>query len=647
MEICETTDKFCDEDKKEGSLKLIPSLVNNKIEIQLNQSICKIYENKTNFSIGFLCKIPYPNESKLLPVLITNYHIRENFLNNKEIEISFDDDKVIKKIYINSERKYYYSKIYDVSIMEIYPNVDNIEHFLEFNQDYNNKKKETYENKNIYTLYYPDDSKKHVSYGIINNINSFEIIYKCGTEKLRSGSPIILLDNFKVIGVHKETKQMGEQINFGTLLRYPILEFNKQFEKKNEIIITIKIEEYDINKEVYILNYPYYRNSDGIKRKYEGLKEMNKLNTLMFINNEKVEYERNKKFKKKGIYEIKLVLNINLTDAYCMFLGCKNIIDINVVNFETKNINNMCDMFRDCKNIKKLNLSSFNTKNVTNMNAMFNGCNNLTNLDLSSFDTRNVNNMNAMFYDCNNLTNLDLSSFDTQKVTNMNSMFYYCNNLTNINLSSFETKDVTNMGYMFYGCNNLKNLNLSSFNTQNVIDMGCMFGECNNLTNLNLSSFNTKNLTIMNGMFYGCNNLTNINLTSFDTKNVIDLGYIFYSCRTLTNINLSSFNTKKVINMNGMFAECNNLTNIDLSLFDTKNVNNMNGMFYGCNNLTSIDLSSFNTQNVNDMSGMFYGCNNLTNIDLSSFDAKNVINMNEIFCGCNNLTKINLPSFAS
>ena len=105
----------------------------------------------------------------------------------------------------------------------------------------------------------------------------------------------------------------------------------------------------------------------------------------MLIDNKEVDYEKCKKFEKIGSYEIKIKLNINLINAYCMFLGCKNIIDIN--------------------------LSSFDTKKTKNMGSMFDGCNNLTNLDLSNFDTKNVANMNAMFYGCYNLTNIILKEY--------------------------------------------------------------------------------------------------------------------------------------------------------------------------------------------------------------------------------------------
>ena len=54
---------------------------------------------------------------------------------------------------------------------------------------------------------------------------------------------------------------------------------------------------------------------------------------------------------------------------------------------------------------------------------MFSGMSNLTTLDLSNFDTSKVTDMCYMFSGMSKLTTLDLSSFDTSKVTDMSSMF--------------------------------------------------------------------------------------------------------------------------------------------------------------------------------------------------------------------------------
>ena len=90
-----------------------------------------------------------------------------------------------------------------------------------------------------------------------------------------------------------------------------------------------------------------------------------------------------------------------------MFHGCSSLKELNLSlavlnlsNFNTNNVTNMCYMFSGCSSLKELNLSNFHTTNVTNMNNMFSGCSSLTELNLSNFNTNNVTNMNNMFSGC-------------------------------------------------------------------------------------------------------------------------------------------------------------------------------------------------------------------------------------------------------
>ena len=640
---------------------------------QLENCICKIYNNnKSNFVYGFLCKIPFPDKFNLLPVLIANNNIlnQDDILKNITIKITFENDKVIKYININNnqERKTYYSKQYDLSIIEIFPEKDNLNNFLEFNDDYIHNE-EKIKNSSIYIPYYSEEDELNISYGSINNINEFIIEHNIKEGCI--GGPIILLDISKVVGINKGKKEDNFELSYGNLLKNSIIEFNEKFEIKNEIFLKIRITDEDVNKDVYILNYPYYLNTDGIKRKYEGLRELNSSNTFMFINNEKCEFDKKKKFEKKGIYTIKLKFNFYLTDAFVMFMGCKNIIEIDLSSFNSKNITNMAAMFRDCINLTNINFSNFITKNVTIMNSMFFGCKNLINIEFFTFDTQNVIDMSSMFNECTSLKNLDLSSFNTENVTSMNMMFNECTNLVSINLSSFITKNVTNMAFMFNkcinlqkidlssfdtrnvtnmnsmfsDCNNLKNIDLSSFQPKNVLNMGCMFYQCKNLEFLNLSTFYTPKLKNISGMFYNCHNLKYIDLSNFFTDNITLMYSLFYGCNSLISLDLSSFKTHNTTNMNSMFYNCNNLTKINLSSFDTQKVENMACMFLGCKNLTYLNLSSFNTSNVKTVNGMFYNCNNLIDINLSSFVISNLINDNFIFNNCNNLSKFTIKKY--
>ena len=244
MGTCSTKNIRKYKEQKIFGVKPIPKRITKIINSQLEGSICKIYINENELGSGFLCKIPFPNEFRLLPVLITNNHVinKEYFLKNKIIKISLDDDQNIKLLKILSERKFYSNETYDISIIEIFPKADKLNNFLEL--DYNYEKNGKERKQNIYVLQYPKGNESCVSYGSIKYIKEYEIEHTCSTEVGSSGGPIILLDTFKVIGVHKGSGKNEEDNNYGTLLKYPISEFNKNFKeinkKKNEIKKEIK-----------------------------------------------------------------------------------------------------------------------------------------------------------------------------------------------------------------------------------------------------------------------------------------------------------------------------------------------------------------------------------------------------------------------
>ena len=121
-------------------------------------------------------------------------------------------------------------------------------------------------------------------------------------------------------------------------------------------------------------------------------------------------------------------------------------------------------MFKGCKNIIEINLSNFNTSAIESMDSMFEGCSSLISLDLSNFNTSLVKNMGFMFSSCSKLTSLNLSNFDTSLVTRMDSMFSHCSLLTSLNLSNFNTSLLISTDSMFLDCINLEYINLYNFN---------------------------------------------------------------------------------------------------------------------------------------------------------------------------------------
>ena len=115
--------------KKEKELKNHPKSLNLEqmeyIQEQMKKSVCKIKCNNGGYGSGFFCKIPFPDNFNLLPVLITNYHVisKDDILLNKNINISLNNDKLNINIVMDKSRKIYLNdKLYDITIIELRKN---------------------------------------------------------------------------------------------------------------------------------------------------------------------------------------------------------------------------------------------------------------------------------------------------------------------------------------------------------------------------------------------------------------------------------------------------------------------------------------------------------------------------------------------
>ena len=469
--------------------------------------------------------------------------------NEQKIEIELND----KKMYTNIE--------YDTTIIEI-KNEDEKEikdyiDYIYLDESIFNEDKEII-NKNIYILQYPIfytdkiEQIASVSYGIIKHKNKYNIYHSYSTNYDSSGSPILDLSNNKVIGIQIGDLECDKEPNLGLDLKYPINDYlnSKDLIKKDNFIsMTLEINKEDINQKIYFLDNTCnenYVNGETQEYNHDNLKELNEVNTKLFINDKEYKFEKYFVPKNTGNYKIELYFNDIIKDCSFMFCDCEKIIDI----------------------------------------------------DLSSFDTKNVTDMKFMFYGCQNINSLNLYSFNTKNVTDMSYMFFDCQNINNLNLSFFNTKNVAHMDYMFYKCRNLKELNLSSFNTKNVTSMKSMFSCCKNLISLDLSTFNTKKVTDMQNMFYNCSNMKSIDLTFISTTKVTNMSYLFYKCENIKDLDLYSFTTENVINMNAMFGYCNNLENLDLYYFNTSKVTNMNNLFSNCERLKTVKIKKDFNQNL-------------------------------------------------
>ena len=420
------------------------------ISNQMMKSICKI--TKKEKGTGFFCKIPFPDECQLLKVLITNNHVlgEKDIIDGNIIPISLNNDIINLEIHINNSRKTYTNPLYDITIIEIIPS-DNITEFLFLDIDYQIYLKDDpnkiFHRNSIYLLHYPSDNIEY-SIGVIKSISLDEnnnIQHLFNTEPGSSGSPIINLNNYKVIGIHKGCKQGGQNWNLGTFIKKPIDEFNNIF--KPDIIL----------------------NGNKINNELKEYKESNVNDNFITV---KYKVENNKKIK---IFGEDFVAN---NKNFCKLIINEKEFDLmtfyNIENLENEKLND---------DILEIKLKGINR--VTNMSQLFYECSSLFFLpDISNWNTSKVINMSHLFFECRSLSFIsDLSNWDTKNVNNMRSMFYGCSSLKKMpNISTWNTGKVTNISYMFGKCSLITNIpDISLWNIDNVMNMGGLFHNCSSL----------------------------------------------------------------------------------------------------------------------------------------------------------------------
>ena len=239
----------------------------------------------------------------------------------------------------------YSSKEQNTTIIMIKNNMQkNNIHFMEIDDYlYENEYNMYYYKGSIYIIQNNNIKDISVSFGKIKTINKDEIKYS-GIINLKSKYSVIFNSyNNKLIGLHKNNLYYYNRgMLFKSILNGFIYEYKHSYLNKiNEINISVKISEEEINTELFFLDNYEYIDAQGQKHFHDNLKALNKSNTKLYINNNKYDYQKYFIPKKEGEYNIKIQFNVNLKDCSYMFAGCKNIINIDCISFNTKNVNNM------------------------------------------------------------------------------------------------------------------------------------------------------------------------------------------------------------------------------------------------------------------------------------------------------------------
>ena len=226
--------------KNDSILKYYPLPItkekNKKITDQMENYICKI-KIKNKEGTGFFCQFLHQNQ-KIYALIISSHILDDNILKeHKIINIILNDDKEYKNIEINENKNIYTSTNYDITIIEIKPESDNIHYFLELDDILYNDNL-SLSNDSIYILHYQKFNNEHfaaVSYGILDNMDDNNLKLYCNTGINSKGAPILRLSSNKVIGVLKENIQFN--YNSGIILKKSIDEFLNNIKKNNQTLL--------------------------------------------------------------------------------------------------------------------------------------------------------------------------------------------------------------------------------------------------------------------------------------------------------------------------------------------------------------------------------------------------------------------------
>ena len=298
-----------------------PLITESSSEILYN-SIVRINISNKLEGTGFFIK--FKIKGKQLNCLLTCIHvINDEYINSKEIiDIYYGkiNQEIIKKIKLDKSIRFIktYKEPIDITLIQIIKS-DNIPEDKYLFPDYNYKNGfEFYINKNnnFYMAGYPkmggQKAERAISSGKIRNIEKFEFEHTMDSRNCSSGSPICLIENNCVVGIHKQGN-LKKSINYGTFIGIIMNDFEnyKQNEEHSFHFSNIKKESEIINREV-ISNICLLDNKDISKDKFIIVGSIHEIN-IYFLESKKLKLKIQLPNPLKIIY---VVTNLNTNDSY-------------------------------------------------------------------------------------------------------------------------------------------------------------------------------------------------------------------------------------------------------------------------------------------------------------------------------------------
>ena len=385
-----------------------------KIIYQMKNNVCRISVSNGNKGTGFFCKLPYPDKDNLLSVLITNNHVINEAILEKDKKIIISVNNSQHEIELENRTKYT-NKEYDITIIEIKENEDKINNYLELDDNIiENGSNIPYLNESIYIVQYPGNNTVSVSYGILKGINlekNCNFWHLCSTDKGSSGSPILNILNNKVIGIHIGADNKFNY-NKATFLNYPLKDFITQKINKEK-----SLKEFN---EKYNININYYTDELDLSNKNIGNEGLQILCGLNFSNLKKLYLYKNE------ILDINVLEKAIFEKLEILSLGYNKISDINV--FEKINFKELKELYLNDNNIS--NINKLENLSCEKLEILSLGHNKIE--DISVLEKMNVIELKELYLYENKI--IDINVLENVKFIGLEKLNLRCNKITNIHV---------------------------------------------------------------------------------------------------------------------------------------------------------------------------------------------------------------------
>ena len=254
--------------------------------------------------------------------LMTNNHVLNQDFFNDNTHLEIEHKKKQKIIPLNNRIKYTNEEL-DFTIIEILPTDDffsEIKYFFTIdNYIMSNNSESKYLKKDICIFQYPNGEKLSFDKGQIKSINDYQIKHLVSTEPGSSGSPILLLNDFTIIGIHQAGKKNKED-NKGIFMKNILNDINNISSEENIIVCEYDIKKGKDDKEDY-LNQIIINSFEEAKRNYDWIKEGTnnedeiKENCELYLDNNKIDFSYKYEFPKDGKYTIQIIVKNPLSNT--------------------------------------------------------------------------------------------------------------------------------------------------------------------------------------------------------------------------------------------------------------------------------------------------------------------------------------------